>query len=87
MSFRDAELTSAPRSTRSAGGLDVAEEAREPERLEAVLRPGVCERRILVEQLANPVGSADRGRLEHVEVRIGRQQLLDPSLIALVHGL
>ena len=59
----------------------MAEEAREPERLEAVLRPRVGERRILVEQLANSIGPADRGRFEDVEVRIRSKQLLDSSLV------
>ena len=69
------------------GGLDVAEEAREPQRLEAVLRPGVRERRILVEQLSNPVGPADGGRFEDVELGIRSKQLLHSSLVPPVDGL
>src|SRR6266511_244801 len=55
----------------------MAEEAREAERVEAVVAEGVRARGILVEQLPEPVGPAERGRLEDVELGISGQELVD----------
>ena len=64
--------------------LDVAEEAREAERLEAVVAEGARRLRILAEELREPVVTAEGGGLEHCELGIGREQLGDPVLVAAV---
>ena len=60
----------------------MAEEARETERLEAVLGPCVRERGVLVEELAQSVCPADGGGFEHVELRTRREQLVDVRLVS-----
>ncbi len=67
-----------------AGGLDVAEETRERERLEAVVAERVGVGRTLGEELAQPFRPAERGGLEDVQVGTRRQQLVDPILLAAV---
>ena len=63
------------------GRLDVAEEAREAERLKPVLGPRVREAGVLVEQLSKAVGPPDGGRFEDVELGIRSEQLLGPRLV------
>src|SRR2546425_8752129 len=65
----------------------MAEEARQAERLEPVLRPRVRERRILVEQLSQARRLARGCRLEDVELGTLRKELVDPRLISAVDRL
>jgi hypothetical protein len=69
-----------------ARGFDVAEEAREAERLKAVVSPRVRERRILVQELAQTLVSTGGRGFEHVELRVRRQQLVGSRLVAGVDG-
>ena len=54
--------------------LDMAEEAGEPERLEAVVAERVRSGRLFVQQLAYPLCPAERSGLEHVQLRVAREQ-------------
>ena len=76
-----------PTLDEQARRVDVAEEARQPERLEAVVGPSVRPRRILVEQLSQTLGATDGGGLEDVELGIGGEQLVRMSLIPSVDRL
>ena len=67
--------------------VDAAEEAREPERLEAVLGPGVRQGGIVVEQLAQALGPTDGSRLEHVELGLTGEELVDAGLVSLIDRL
>ena len=64
--------------------LVAGEERDEVERREAVGRPGAGERRIAIEQRAQPLGPAERGRLEDVEVRVAGQQAVDGRAVRAV---
>jgi hypothetical protein len=67
--------------------VDMSEEAGEAERVKAVVAECVRERRILVEQLAQPVRAADRRSLEDVEARVGGEQLIHSRPVASVQRL
>src|SRR5207244_11348476 len=54
--------------------LDMAEEAGEPERLEAVVAERVRSGRLFVQQLAYPPCPAERSGLEYVQLRVAREQ-------------
>jgi hypothetical protein len=69
-----------------AGSVDMAEEAGEAEGVKAVRAEGVRAGRILVEELAQSIGAAEGRRLEHVEVGLAREQLVDTVAIAAVEG-
>ena len=62
--------------------VDMPEEAGEAERVKAVVAECVRTRRVLVEQLAEPVRAADRRRLEDVEARVGGEQLVHRRPVA-----
>src|SRR5215471_17730864 len=65
----------------------MAEEAREPKRLETVVGPRVRERRVLVEQLVEAIRPADGRSFEDIELGVAGQELVRPSLISSVDGL
>src|SRR5205807_770822 len=62
--------------------LDVTEEAREAQCLEAVVAERVRERRVRVEEPADAVGLPERCGLEDIELRRLRQQLVDTLVLA-----
>ena len=63
-------------------GLDVPEETGEPERLEAVVTERVRLRRVLVEQLAEAVGSTESRRFEDAQLRITGEEFGDPAVVS-----
>ena len=65
----------------------MAEETGEPERVKPVVAERVRARGILVEQLAESFRPAEGGRLEDVERRVGREELIDSVSIARVESL
>jgi hypothetical protein len=67
--------------------LDVAEEARETERLKTIVGPRVRERGVLVQELAHALGSTGGRGFEHVELRVRREQLAGACLVTGVDGL
>ena len=69
------------------GGLEMPEEAREPERVKSILAEGIREGGIVVEKLADPLGLPACGGLEYVELRVRGQQLVGSCLVACVQGL
>jgi hypothetical protein len=69
------------------GGVDVAEKACEPQRVEAVVTEGIRERRVLRQQLAEAVGITGRCCLENGQRRVLGEQLLGAGAIAAVQGL
>jgi hypothetical protein len=58
-----------------ASSVDIPEEAREPERMKAVVAERVRARRILVQHLAQPVGASECCRLEDARLALGREAL------------
>lgn len=69
-----------------AGRLDMAEEAREPEWLEAVVPVGVGEGGVLGEELAQPVRLPEGCCFEDVQLRRLAEELFDPFFISAVEG-
>ena len=62
----------------------MAEEAGQAKWVKAVVAERVRSGRIIVQQVAQAVGPSQRCRLEDVELRIGRQELLDPVVVTSV---
>ena len=69
------------------GGVGLAEERREVERLEPVGRPRLDQCWIGLEQLLHTLGAPDRSRLEEVELTAIRQQLIGVGRAAFVESL
>ena len=67
-------------------GLDVAEEAGETKRLEAIVPERVREARVLVQELPEPHGSAEGGCLEDVQFRLAAEQLGNARVVSAVEG-
>ena len=64
-------------------GIDVSEEAREPERVEAVVTEGVGKCGVLVQQLAHAIGPSERRRFEDRELPALREPLRFVSVAAI----
>jgi len=67
-----------------ACGVRVAEEAGQAKWVKAVVAERVRVGWIIVQQVAQAVGPSQRCRLEDVELRIGRQEPLDPVVVTSV---
>ncbi len=66
--------------------VDVPEEAREPERLEAVVAEGVGAGGFLVEQLPQAFGAPERGGLEDLQLELLREQLRHPVVVPAIQS-
>jgi hypothetical protein len=66
--------------------LDMAVEARQRERLEAVVPEGVRAPGISVQELTQSLGVPERSCLEHVQLRPPAKQLADAVPISAVEG-